>query len=152
MIAPPPPKTMTKEWEEATNARALEMKLNPITGKPLFRCSLSSARNYSRLSFVTRYLIGRILRQGFRPEQVDYLRGGSFYTYIKRPFTHTHRTQHELHLSPSVAPPNTHVELGIPQPTFPPSLPLACFIHNDTVKLIPFLALLISVRSSIFLF
>ncbi|KAG6850598.1 hypothetical protein H0H93_011266 [Arthromyces matolae] len=32
-FAPPPPKTITKEWEEASNARALEMKLNPITGK-----------------------------------------------------------------------------------------------------------------------
>ncbi|KAG6899744.1 hypothetical protein C0993_007231 [Termitomyces sp. T159_Od127] len=31
-FAPPPPKTISKEWEEATNARALEMKLNPITG------------------------------------------------------------------------------------------------------------------------
>ncbi|TFK36460.1 cytochrome c oxidase subunit IV-domain-containing protein [Crucibulum laeve] len=28
----PPPKTLTKEWQEATNERALEMKLNPITG------------------------------------------------------------------------------------------------------------------------
>ncbi|KAF5357742.1 hypothetical protein D9756_001173 [Leucocoprinus leucothites] len=31
-FATPPPKTMTKEWEEASNERALEMKLNPITG------------------------------------------------------------------------------------------------------------------------
>ncbi|KAI0294244.1 cytochrome c oxidase subunit IV-domain-containing protein [Multifurca ochricompacta] len=31
-IAPPPPKTITKEWEEATNERAKELKLNPITG------------------------------------------------------------------------------------------------------------------------
>ncbi|KAG5643327.1 hypothetical protein DXG03_001177 [Asterophora parasitica] len=31
-FAPPPPKTISKEWEEATNERALELKLNPITG------------------------------------------------------------------------------------------------------------------------
>lgn len=31
-LAPPPPKTITREWEEASNQRALEMKLNPITG------------------------------------------------------------------------------------------------------------------------
>ncbi|PWN53298.1 putative cytochrome-c oxidase chain V precursor [Violaceomyces palustris] len=30
--APPPVKTMTKEWQEATNERALEMKQNPISG------------------------------------------------------------------------------------------------------------------------
>ncbi|KAF8055849.1 COX4, subunit IV of cytochrome c oxidase [Lyophyllum atratum] len=40
----PPPKTMTKEWEEATNARALEMKLNPITG--------ISSEGYSGKGFV----------------------------------------------------------------------------------------------------
>ncbi|KAH8832548.1 COX4, subunit IV of cytochrome c oxidase [Flagelloscypha sp. PMI_526] len=27
-----PPKTMTREWQEASNERAKEMKLNPITG------------------------------------------------------------------------------------------------------------------------
>ncbi|KAF4576379.1 Cytochrome c oxidase subunit 5A [Pleurotus pulmonarius] len=31
-IAPPPPKTLTKEWEEASNERAIEQKMNPITG------------------------------------------------------------------------------------------------------------------------
>lgn len=31
-LAAPPPKTMNKEWEEASNERALEMKLNPLTG------------------------------------------------------------------------------------------------------------------------
>ena len=31
-VAAPPPKTLTKEWQEASNERALEMKLNPITG------------------------------------------------------------------------------------------------------------------------
>ncbi|KAF7331594.1 hypothetical protein MKEN_00039000 [Mycena kentingensis (nom. inval.)] len=31
-ISPPPPKTMSKEWQEAMNERALEQKMNPITG------------------------------------------------------------------------------------------------------------------------
>jgi len=31
-FAPPPPKTMTKEWQEAENERAKDLKLNPITG------------------------------------------------------------------------------------------------------------------------
>ncbi|KAK7455299.1 Cytochrome c oxidase subunit 5B, mitochondrial [Stygiomarasmius scandens] len=30
--SPEPPHTMTKEWQEASNERALEQKLNPITG------------------------------------------------------------------------------------------------------------------------
>lgn len=42
--AAPPPKTMTKEWEEATNERAREMKLNPITG--------ISSEGYSGKGFV----------------------------------------------------------------------------------------------------
>ncbi|KAL6301828.1 COX4, subunit IV of cytochrome c oxidase, partial [Sparassis latifolia] len=31
-LAAPPPKTITKEWEEAMNQRAIEQKMNPITG------------------------------------------------------------------------------------------------------------------------
>ncbi|KAG9313311.1 cytochrome c oxidase subunit IV-domain-containing protein [Chiua virens] len=30
--SPPPPKTLTREWQEASNERALEQKLDPITG------------------------------------------------------------------------------------------------------------------------
>ncbi|PCH37817.1 cytochrome c oxidase subunit IV [Wolfiporia cocos MD-104 SS10] len=30
--APPPPRTINKEWEEAANQRALEQKINPISG------------------------------------------------------------------------------------------------------------------------
>jgi len=30
--APPPPRTMTREWQEAMNERAREKKHNPITG------------------------------------------------------------------------------------------------------------------------
>ncbi|KAG7442516.1 COX4, subunit IV of cytochrome c oxidase [Guyanagaster necrorhizus] len=31
-MAPAPPKTITKEWQEASNERAIEQKMNPITG------------------------------------------------------------------------------------------------------------------------
>ncbi|KAK0463527.1 COX4, subunit IV of cytochrome c oxidase [Desarmillaria tabescens] len=31
-IAPAPPKTITKEWQEASNERAIEQKMNPLTG------------------------------------------------------------------------------------------------------------------------
>ncbi|TFY64675.1 hypothetical protein EVJ58_g2450, partial [Rhodofomes roseus] len=43
--APPPPKTISKEWEEASNQRALEQKANPITG--------ISSEGYSGKGFVT---------------------------------------------------------------------------------------------------
>ncbi|KAG1756862.1 COX4, subunit IV of cytochrome c oxidase [Suillus paluster] len=44
--APPPPKTITREWEEASNQRALEQKMNPITG--------ISSEGYSGKGFVTK--------------------------------------------------------------------------------------------------
>ncbi|KAH8106904.1 cytochrome c oxidase subunit IV-domain-containing protein [Cristinia sonorae] len=31
-FAPPPPKTLNKEWEQASNERAIEQKMDPITG------------------------------------------------------------------------------------------------------------------------
>ncbi|KAK0196510.1 COX4, subunit IV of cytochrome c oxidase [Armillaria mellea] len=31
-MAPAPPKTITKEWQEASSERAIEQKMNPITG------------------------------------------------------------------------------------------------------------------------
>ncbi|KZT43994.1 cytochrome c oxidase subunit IV [Sistotremastrum suecicum HHB10207 ss-3] len=34
--APPPPKTMTKEWQEAATEQAKERRENPITGMPLY--------------------------------------------------------------------------------------------------------------------
>jgi len=43
-FAAAPPKTLTKEWEEATNVRAREMNLNPITG--------ISSEGYSGKGFV----------------------------------------------------------------------------------------------------
>jgi len=43
-FAAPPPKTLTKEWQEATNERAKELKLNPITG--------ISSEGYSGKGFV----------------------------------------------------------------------------------------------------
>jgi len=30
--APPPPKTLTREWQEASNERALEQKMDPLSG------------------------------------------------------------------------------------------------------------------------
>jgi len=33
-FANPPPHTMTKEWQEASNERARELNLDPITGVP----------------------------------------------------------------------------------------------------------------------
>jgi len=44
-MAPPPPRTITKEWEEATNERAIEKKINPITG--------ISSEGYTGKGFVT---------------------------------------------------------------------------------------------------
>ncbi|KAH9980815.1 COX4, subunit IV of cytochrome c oxidase [Lactifluus volemus] len=44
-IAPPSPKTISKEWEEATNERAKELKINPITG--------ISSEGYSGKGFVS---------------------------------------------------------------------------------------------------
>ncbi|OJA11213.1 hypothetical protein AZE42_05775 [Rhizopogon vesiculosus] len=43
--APPPPKTLTREWEEATNERALAQNINPIHG--------ISSEGYSGKGFVT---------------------------------------------------------------------------------------------------
>ncbi|KLO14197.1 cysteine proteinase [Schizopora paradoxa] len=44
-MAPPPPKTMTKEWQEASNQKAIEQKMNPITG--------IASEGYSGKGFVT---------------------------------------------------------------------------------------------------
>ncbi|CCM00496.1 uncharacterized protein FIBRA_02530 [Fibroporia radiculosa] len=44
-LAAPPPKTISKEWEEAANQRALEQKMNPISG--------ITSEGYSGKGFVT---------------------------------------------------------------------------------------------------
>ncbi|KAJ7126569.1 cytochrome c oxidase subunit IV-domain-containing protein [Mycena crocata] len=44
-VSPPPPKTFDKEWQEAMNARAIEQKMNPITG--------ISSEGYKGKGFVT---------------------------------------------------------------------------------------------------
>ncbi|KII88273.1 hypothetical protein PLICRDRAFT_41432 [Plicaturopsis crispa FD-325 SS-3] len=44
MFGGTPPRTLTKEWEEASNERALEAKINPITG--------ISSEGYSGKGFV----------------------------------------------------------------------------------------------------
>ncbi|KAF9072980.1 COX4, subunit IV of cytochrome c oxidase [Rhodocollybia butyracea] len=45
LASPPPPRTINKEWEEAANQRALEQKMNPITG--------IASEGYSGKGFVT---------------------------------------------------------------------------------------------------
>lgn len=42
--APPPPKTMTKEWQQAMNETAKENNLNPITGKCSMRREICMRR------------------------------------------------------------------------------------------------------------
>lgn len=70
--APSPPRTITKEWEEAANQRAIEAKINPITGEsclhiPQPRTHLS--RPHARDD---RYLLRGIQRQGLRhPQQMN---------------------------------------------------------------------------------
>ncbi|KAI0957893.1 hypothetical protein AcW1_006140 [Taiwanofungus camphoratus] len=44
-FAAPPPKTISKEWEEASNQRAIEQKMNPISG--------ITSEGYSGKGFVT---------------------------------------------------------------------------------------------------
>ena len=60
--APPPPKTISKEWEDATNERAKELKINPISGPYDFYSYFSGIRDgcvgissegYSGKGFVT---------------------------------------------------------------------------------------------------
>lgn len=64
--APPPPKTISKEWEEASNERALEQKMNPISG-----LSLSGLPPYMPRSCLTsRYRFRGIRGQGLRYAQV----------------------------------------------------------------------------------
>lgn len=66
--APPPPRTITREWEEAANERAKEMNLNPISGK---------LHSFQFLSVVSeqfsRYLVGGLQRPGLRYYQIDYI-------------------------------------------------------------------------------
>lgn len=60
LAAPPPPKTINKEWEEASNQRALEQKMNPISGE----LSLLM-RSYCTLPYgymLTRGSVGKVSR------------------------------------------------------------------------------------------
>ena len=54
-VAPPPPKTLTREWQEASNERGREQHLDPITGtcpRPIVAPIL--------MRVPTRYLVARI--------------------------------------------------------------------------------------------
>jgi hypothetical protein len=44
IVAPPPPRTMTKEWQEATNKRLRDLGIEPISGpgNPDYKASQSS--------------------------------------------------------------------------------------------------------------
>ncbi len=64
----PPPKTLTKEWEEKSNELALEDKSNPITGNDLSTVDRSILTS---LCFF-RYLFRRVQGQGLHRLQVIY--------------------------------------------------------------------------------
>jgi len=69
--AGPPPKTMTKEWQEASNERARELNLDPITGE----CSRSlvpiAGIPGSFQFFFFRCSVRGLFREGFCAIQVD---------------------------------------------------------------------------------
>lgn len=84
--ATPPPKTMTKEYQEQTNEKAREENLNPITGEcergerrgrevpfpfemPILNSILPVSP--SLYHYPHRYLLGWLQGQGIRPVQVD---------------------------------------------------------------------------------
>ena len=68
--ATPPPKSMTKEWQEASNERARELNLDPMTGK----CTDSlvpSSEFLCSFGFAFRCPLRRLLGEGIRAIQVD---------------------------------------------------------------------------------
>jgi hypothetical protein len=76
----PLPKSMSKEWQEATNERAIEQKLNPITGGFFGTLILwiifvlpRWLQNDSNQPLVlsARYHLGRLLRKRFRPIEIE---------------------------------------------------------------------------------
>jgi hypothetical protein len=71
--APAPPKTISKEWEEASNERAKELKINPISGPYLLRThsSVTCHPFAYKLSVACRYFIGGLFWQGLCYTQVD---------------------------------------------------------------------------------
>ncbi len=60
MTAPEAPRTINKEWQEASNQRALDQKMNPITGPYTLRLIGWLSNSHSR------YLFGRLQGQGLR--------------------------------------------------------------------------------------
>lgn len=64
--APTPPRTINKEWQEASNERALDQKMNPLTGTPR---SLLSLVYFAHRS--SRYRVRGLQRQGLRPRQLE---------------------------------------------------------------------------------
>ena len=64
--AHPPPKSMSKEWQEASNERARELNLDPITGEQMAR---SPSPVIIQTSF--RYFVRGLFRKGICAIQVD---------------------------------------------------------------------------------
>jgi len=60
MIAPPPPKTMTREYQEAMNEHLRSQNANPIVSTPLYIILVCA-------DSLVRSLIGRLQRQGNGP-------------------------------------------------------------------------------------
>ena len=56
--APAPPKTMTKEWQEASTAAAKEANINPITGKFASRGIITCSQN----AYHPEHLVSRVYR------------------------------------------------------------------------------------------
>lgn len=66
--APPPVRTMTREWQEETNRIALERKQDPITG--MCRVGTRRGTNSDLLPAANRYRLGGIQGQGPRPVEI----------------------------------------------------------------------------------
>jgi hypothetical protein len=69
ILAGPPPKTMTKEWQEASNERARELNLDPITGKLTDNSVPQIPRSRG---LACRCTIRGLFREGVRAIQVDF--------------------------------------------------------------------------------
>ena len=67
-FAKPPPATMTKEWQEASNERALEKKMNPISGRA---CFITAVYRTLTTLVASRYRLRGLRRKGVRDDQVN---------------------------------------------------------------------------------
>jgi len=70
VLAAPPPKSMSKEWQEASNERARELNLDPITGKRS-RSLIPPLGLPDSFQLPFRRAIRGLFRKGLRTIQVD---------------------------------------------------------------------------------